>query len=200
MSLPKSYKDLTIEKYQEIYPLIQGINELAGLEYLERWGAISLAFGHDNLQISQIKELAFLTKNEYTLLYKHLWINGWLYRACNDVDQTNAAQILSIKTFLTQGDHIEQLHNIAACSYKKLTWRGWKYKGEGHVKLAAAFKKKSCHKVLPVVFFCFNVLKNVMLNSEAYLQSMRIIKNRMEEIRLMQLEKNFTNIGGGLPQ
>lgn len=197
--LPKSYKDISVKKYQEIAPLLEGINDLTGIDYLERWGKIADSLGMDDITFEQIKQLAFLTRNDYVFLYKYLWVSGRLYKATNNVDDANSGQILSIKTFLSQGDVISQLHNIAACTYKKLTLKGWVV-DKNHNKLAEALQKKSCHKILPVVFFCSNVLKSVMTNSVVYSEAMKTIQERMKEIHRIISEGNFTITGDGLQQ
>lgn len=209
MTLPNSYKDITVEKYQEIYPTIQLVTQLEGLESLDQWvKIISSLSGKSVEQVeaieldklkSYIKQLSFLLSNEYKLVHKHVWIKGF-YKAVNKAERLNTAQYVSIKTFLQDGKLVDNLHHIAACSYKKLTLKGWKYKGNNHDKLSEAFLKMPCHKVLPLVFFCLTIYKYWMENTEVYLSSQRIIKQREREIAELIRDPNFINIGVGTLQ
>jgi hypothetical protein len=203
VKLPNSLKDIKVKQYQTIAPLLSDLN-------LDTWIKImSILSGKTTEQIEDIdtgvfkkyrKQLQFLLADKPQFVKKYLWINGSLYRGTNNADDLNTSQYVAIKTFLSQGSPVEQLHNIAPCCYKKLTLKGWKYNGDDHVKLSEAFLNKPTSDVLPLVFFCFRVLYSSTIDSEAYLEAQKVIANRMEEIHQLILDESFLNTGVGTPQ
>jgi len=203
VKLPNSLKDIKVKQYQTIAPLLSDLN-------LDTWIKImSILSGKTTEQIEDIdtgvfkkyrKQLQFLLADKPQFVKKYLWINGSLYKGTNNADDLNTSQYVAIKTFLSQGSPVEQLHNIAPCCYKKLTFKGWKYNGDDHVKLSEAFLNKPTSDVLPLVFFCFRVLYNSTIDSEAYLEAQKVIANRMEEIHQLILDESFLSTGVGTPQ
>jgi hypothetical protein len=203
VKLPNSLKDIKVKQYQTIAPLLSDLN-------LDTWiNIMSILSGKTTEQIEDIdtgvfkkyrKQLQFLLADKPQFVKKYLWINGSLYKGTNNADDLNTSQYVAIKTFLSQGSPVEQLHNIAPCCYKKLTFKGWKYNGDDHVKLSEAFLNKPTSDVLPLVFFCFRVLYNSTIDSEAYLEAQKVIANRMEEIHQLILDESFLNTGVGTPQ
>lgn len=211
MKLPKSLKDISVQQYQEIHPSILKLSELTDtLEKALEWCKIIsvLTVKHVdeieaidlNVLKGYIKQLSFLMDDSERLITKYIWINGSLYKGTNNAEGLNASQVVAIKTFLSQGNYIDQMHNLAPCVYKKLTWKGWKYNGSDHIKVSNAILKKSSYDIIPVVFFCSRVLRNLMEGSEHYLQAKKIIADRMVEISRQVLEESSLNIGDGMPQ
>ncbi len=211
MKLPKSLKDISVQQYQEIHPSILKLSELTDtLEKALEWCKIIsvLTVKHVdeieaidlNVLKGYIKQLSFLMDDSERLITKYIWINGSLYKGTNNAEGLNASQVVAIKTFLSQGNYIDQMHNLAPCVYKKLTWKGWKYNGSDHIKVSNAILKKSSYDIIPVVFFCSRVLRNLMEGSEHYLQAKKIIADRMVEISRQVLEESSLNIGDGTPQ
>jgi hypothetical protein len=211
VKLPKSLKDISVQQYQEIHPSILKLSELTDtLEKALEWCKIIsvLTVKHVdeieaidlNILKGYIKQLSFLMDDSERLITKYIWINGSLYKGTNNAEGLNASQVVAIKTFLSQGNYIDQMHNLAPCVYKKLTWKGWKYNGSDHIKVSNAILKKSSYDIIPVVFFCSRVLRNLMEGSEHYLQAKKIIADRMVEISRQVLEESSLNIGDGMPQ
>ena len=203
MKLPKSYKQISTKQYQKIYPYLKDIGTDSWVQIISILGNVSTDYVEDiNLKDlkKHVKQLSFLLTNNYQLVYKYVWIKGSLYKAINEADKLNTAQYISIKTFLQSGEMVDQLHNLAACSYKKLTLRGWKYKGDNHEMLANAFLDKPAHKTLPMVFFCSKVLRYWMESTEGYLNSQIVIQGRMAEINQLILDESFLITGDGTPQ
>jgi hypothetical protein len=224
VKLPKSLKDIKVKQYQTIYNDIQIANNSTGLTSIDAMvRIISFFTGHsieyledlDRKVIkANIKKLSFLLADKPQLVKKYIWVNGSLYKGTNNADDLNASQIIGIKTFLSQGTAVEQLHNLAPCSYKKFKFRhqyksgntivtkylGFFYNGDDHVKLSEAFLNKPTSDVLPLVFFCFRVLYNSTVDTEAYLEAQKTIQSRMAEIHQLILDKNFLNIGAGMQQ
>ena len=124
MKLPRSLKEITVKQYQEIHPNIVKLKQLDDpLDIASEWCKIIsvLTVKHINeiedldLNIlkKHIKTLHFLVKPDPQLITKYIWINGSLYKGVNHADQLNASQIVAIKTFLSQGNYVDQLHNLA---------------------------------------------------------------------------------------
>jgi len=217
VKLPKSLKDIKVKQYQTIAPLLSDLN-------LDTWiNIMSILSGKTTEQIEDIdtgtfkkyrKQLQFLLADKPQFVKKYLWINGSLYKGTNNADDLNTSQYVAIKTFLSQGSPVEQLHNIAPCCYKRFKFRhqyksgnkivtkylGFFYNGDDHVKLSEAFLNKPTSDVLPLVFFCFRVLYNSTIDSEAYLEAQKVIANRMEEIHQLILDESFLSTGVGTPQ
>jgi len=203
MNLPYSLKDITVEKYQEVAPLLTEMD-------LDKWIQVMAILSSKTIEeVEDIdtkdfrrykSQLSFLVCETQTLIKKFIWIGGSLYRGTNNAEDLNTSQIVAIKTFLNQGGAIEQLHNLSPCCYRKLTLKGWKFNGDDHIKLSKAFLKKPAGDILPIVFFCSKVLLNSIQDSETYSNSLKIVKDRMEEINLAILDGSFSITGGGTLQ
>lgn len=217
MNVPKSYKDISLSKYQEIYPILERIlNEsdedkryFIQLELLEAFGV-----DHKQLNIGQIakltKQLSFLKSNEYKLVWKYLWIKGNLYKAENNAEKLITGQYVSIKE-IAKGGLIDNLHNIAPICYKKFKWI-YRYKegkesktkffkfvytDENHTELVEWFKTCPSNKVLPIVFFCLKVLEHSITNTQTYLKAKEIIKTRELELLDILSKENISINGDG---
>lgn len=223
MKVPKSLKDITVKQYQTIAPDLK-LSQTTDNEDLRLQAWINILSNLTGKTVDEIesldrlefkkyrKQLDFLLLPKPSLVTKYLWIGGSLYKATNDAYKLNTAQYVAIKTFMKDNDAIEQLHHLAACSYKRFKFkhqfkRGDKvitkycsfvYEGDRHVKLSEAFLNKSAHNVLPIVFFCSNVLLNSMENMEAYSEAEKVIAERMKEINQLLLDRSFLNTGDGM--
>lgn len=220
MKLPKSYKEISVEKYQELFPTLQKVlteqDDDKKHEFQKELCKI-LGYPIDHLTIGEqakaIKRISFLKSNEYKLVYKYLWIKGKLYKAENDINKLLTSQYISIKTIIQDGEVIPHLADLAPLCYKRFKWKHkymegkvqhtkyftFVYDASNHTELSEWFKTAPCNKVLPLVFFCSMVFKHWIQSTEAYLNSQRIIKEREKEIRELLLEGNFLNIGAGTP-
>ena len=121
MKLPQSLKDITVQQYQEIHPSILKLSELTDtLEKALEWCKIIsvLTVKHVdeieaidlNVLKGYIKQLSFLMEDKERLVTKFIWINGSLYKGTNNAEGLNASQVVAIKTFLSQGNYIDQMH------------------------------------------------------------------------------------------
>lgn len=215
MALPYSYKDVSVEKYQEIFPTLQKILAEEDPEKKDEHQIQLLAmFGFPDLtvekRIKALKQISFLSSNEYKLVHKHLWIKGKLYKAENNVEKLLTSQYISIKTIIQEGEVIPHLTNLAPLCYKRFKWKhkykegkvertkyfSFVYDSSDHTELSEWFKTAPCHKVLPLVFFCSIVYKHWIQNTEAYLNSQKIIK---EEMKKLLSDESFLNTGLGMP-
>lgn len=211
MTLPFSLKDIKVKQYQEIYPHLQlALHSEIEIIRLDEWvKIISILSGKtvdeiEDIEFKQLKEykkqLSFLTEPYPQLIKKYIWVKGSLYKGTNNAEDLNTSQIVAIKTFLSSGETIEQLHNVAPCCYKKLTWKGWKFNGNNHKELSEAFSNKSTADILPLVFFCSKVLLSLIQDSEHYSNSLKVIQSRMEEVNQAILDGSFLNTGDGTLQ
>lgn len=218
-SLPKSYKDLSVEKYQELFPTIQkAINEPDDDKRYELSLELCRLLGNpiDSLTIREqakaIKQISFLKTNQYELVYKYIWIKGVLYKAENDVEKLLAGQYVSIKTIIQDGEIVPHLDKLAPLCYKRFKFKhqwneggvkrtkyfSFVYDSDNHNELSDWFKTASCHKALPIVFFCSMVYRHWIRNTAAYLNSQKILKVREEEINQLLSDENFINTGLGM--
>ena len=109
----------------------------------------------------------------------------------------NTARYVSISTLMQDNKAIENLCDIGALCYEKLTWNGFKYSDKYHKELAKELKKQSIAHIYPVVFFCLRALLHLSKTSVAYLEAEKIIQERMEEIMELIQEGILSDIGDG---
>lgn len=129
---------------------------------------------------------------------KYLFIKGHLHKAKLDAKQFNTAQYVEIKTFLSRGNWIEEMHNILASIYSPLTFKGFKHNGETHQERAEFFKTVPVSKVYPVVFFYSVQFKDSMKRIQEY--GLKMLKEKQKEIdqHLIQtLKLVLEDIGDG---
>ena len=166
MRVPKSFKEVTVEQYQEILPIY-----LKDKEGIDTWvNIIAILCDCQNEDIeglpigelkSIIKSLGWLVNNKFhPYKRKYVWLNGRLHKATFNAEDFNTAQFHEVETWLTRGDSVKQLHNLLASIYSPFTWRGFVYSGKGHAERAKAFKKKSVGKLYPTVFFYSKAYKD----------------------------------------
>jgi len=204
MKLPKNYRQLPLEKYQEVFPIVKRIlleededkRYFIQLELLEAFGV-----DHSDLNIGEIakliKRISFLKSNPYQLVHKRFMFKGRIYKAVNNPEKLNTGQYMSIK-MLCHDNIISELHNIAPICYKQLTIKGYKYTDKDHTELAEWFKKQPASKSLPIVFFCLKVYEHWTKNTDTYCQAMKIIQSIVLEAQELQSEKNFLIDGAGM--
>lgn len=222
MRLPINYNQVTVEQYQEIYSLLQQeeidwtyiISFFTGKTFDEVY-AFDFKF-----RFYIIKQLSFLTTppqptikhsffksgllksiKYYPKPKKFLRIGGKIFKASAGVMDINAGRLREIKTTLSASDPINVLHELCALTYEENTkkWFGFnfQYIKNNRPQNAEIFKKAPMSVAYQSVFFCSEVLQNMILNDLDYLESEKAISQRMKEVEQELQWSNTGNSGLG---
>lgn len=213
MKLPKSFKGISVDKYQRILPIYQKIEkETDSIVIASEWCKIIAILSdkkpHDieALPIDKLKRiikgLAFLNDAQIKAKpSKYLMLGGTLYRAKTQAKHFNTAQYAEIKTFLQGGNWIGEMHKLLASMYSPLTWSGFRHDGAGHETHANRFKKASVAKVYPTVFFYSIQFKNSIKRIQEYgLRRAQEENKKAEGLLMLTLRETLESIGDGTPQ
>lgn len=211
MKLPKSFKQVTVEQYQRIYPIYQKIEaEKDPIVIASDWCriiSILTTLKPNEVEELPIDKLKSIIKSLNWLVNgnikpnkkKYLFVKGHLHRAKLEAKQFNTAQYVEIKTFLSRGNWISEMHNILATIYSPLGWKGFKHDGVSHPDRAEAFKKVSVASVYPTVFFYSVQFKDSMRRIQEY--GLKLMKEKQKEIDqhlALTLREVLENIGDGI--
>ena len=194
MKLPKSFKDITVEQYQNAQAIIDSkdtnlniniklIAYLSGksVEYVE---------GLEPLIISAHRlSLAFLNDDIPQDVKVHKWIvaNGQPYKAILDMESFKAGALITLKYLEEQGKPSELLNQMLATVYVPMTWYGRvrKYDGSAHAKIAEDMKHVKMDKVCGALMLkkkTFETLNQDIPNSLS--EAMQTIKETVEWLAL----------------
>ncbi len=213
MKVPKSFSQVTVSQYQRISPIYQKIEkESDPITIASDWCRIISILTDKapaDIEAMQIDKLKAIIKSLNWLVNgnikpkkrKYLFIKGHLHKAKLDAKQFNTAQYVEIKTFLSRGNWIEEMHNILASIYSPLTFKGFKHNGETHQERAEFFKTVPVSKVYTVVFFYSVQFKDSMKRIQEY--GLKMLKEKQKEIdqHLIQtLRLVLEDIGDGTVQ
>jgi hypothetical protein len=213
MRCPKSYKKITVEQYQQVYPLIpnwdktkfQILSILSGksIDYVESLELKIL--NHYLIRISFLRKPIESTLKikydaaglvggvEHDMKHSRFVFRKKLFYGLRSVTEINTDQYRNLNDLLIGSNEVEQLHNLAAICYRP-AFR--KYNAAQHAEHAELFKKAKVSDIYPTVFFCSEVLINWNLNTPDYLESREIIRNHLQEMNGTSLE----SIGGSTLQ
>ena len=192
MKVPKSFSQVTVSQYQRISPIYQKIEkESDPITIASDWCRIISILTDKtpaDIEAMPIDKLKAIIKSLNWLVNgnikpkkrKYLFIKGRLHKAKLDAKQFNTAQYVEIKTFLSRGNWIEEMHNILASIYSPLTFKGFKHNGETHQERAEFFKTVPVSKVYPVVFFYSVQFKSSMKRIQEY--GLKMLKEKQKEI------------------
>lgn len=211
MRVPGSFKQVTVEQYQEIVPVYKKLIESTDQEIIiDGWVNI-LAILTDRqtdefeaMPIPQLKKLIasiqWISKPEAKLkAKKYLFVGGRLHKAQLKAGDFNVAQFIEVKTFLGRGSVSSELHNLLASIYSPLTLKGFIHDGKSHAERAATFKKCKVGKVYPTVFFYSKVYKNLMPHIEAYgLNQVEKMISEISKLWEVTPKENSESAGGGI--
>lgn len=217
MRLPKSFNDITVGQYQDIYFLIQSKEGEDDIEFLTRWAQVIAILTKQDVQtISDlpgrelrhlIKCLDFVLRPEVLLdkPKQYIAVNGRICKAVLRADQLSMPQGVDIKTFLTPIEDLDQTettvvnaHKLLASIFIPLSWRGFKYNSSKHAKLAKDFRHAKMGDVYGTLFFYSVLWESLIKSMEDYGKPhIQLIQNHMTEIQEWSQESYSTSDGTG---
>ncbi len=216
MKLPVSYKDLRVKDYQSIHPFIKDkmtfddwmtvLSKVCGLTIAEL----------ETIPLKKLKDyfvlISFLGKLPSINNRKYLRVGKHLLKKETDAENLCVAQYATIKELCKDGNAIQNIHHIAACSYRifkvrhkymesgvqKSKWFSFVYDANYHKEISESILTKNIQSVYGVVFFCSKALKHLMVNTEDYLKAQEVIREREQEILRMIQEGTLLTSGDGM--
>jgi hypothetical protein len=206
MRIPQSYNDLTVGQFQECYFLL-GHNP-----QLEDWMRVIAILGKttyeklEELPRGKLKKLIYqlqflLKPNLNTKFNKYVGVNGRVYRAIPFANQLNTAQACDLKTFRGEGDIdtvVENAHKLLASIYLPLTWRGFKYDGKNHEKIANDFLNVKMGKVFGTLFFYSKVSTKLIETTSNFMsENNKILEDHLKELEQWANENPSLITGDG---
>lgn len=210
MRIPKSFREVTVEQYQELLPIYKKIvNESDAEKVIFGWVNIIAILADcqiDEVEALPIDKLDKITRSLDWLVNghfpaarrKYMFFNGRLYKATLKAKDFNVARYVEIKTFLGRGGVVPELHNLLASIYTPLTWKGWVNNSLSHKERSDKFKKAKVGKVYPTVFFYSKVWNNLIQDIQAYgIKKAEKNLKIADDILMQTLREILDDIGGG---
>jgi len=130
MKIPKSWKGVTVEQFQEILPIYKkAVEETDSIKIIDHWVNIIAILADCQLDDVEalsipkikaiIKSLNWLTLDKINGSRKFtLYHNKKLYKAAKQAKDFNAGRYIEYKTFLGRGGLVKNLHLILATIYQ----------------------------------------------------------------------------------
>lgn len=216
MKLPVSYSDISVKEYQDLSKILK--DKMTSDDWIEVLAKVS------GLTVSEIETIplkklrhyfvliSFLGKTPSVKTKKYLKVGKYWLKKETDAENICTAQYASIKEFCKDGQAINNLNHIAACSYRvfklrhkymesgvqKSKWFSFVYDPNYHKEISTKILDKNINQIYGTVFFCSKVLKFLMENTEDYLKAQEVIKQREQEILDMIREGTFSTSGDGM--
>jgi hypothetical protein len=204
VKVPKSFKQVTVEQFQELLPIYKkALEETDSMKNINHWVNIIAILADCTLEeveaidISDLKaiinKLGWLNKDVPGGTKKTLWLNGTLYVAPKNAKGFNTARYVEIKTFLGRDGLIPEMHNILASIYQPY----FKSK-QTHEERAYEFRKAKVGDVAPTVFFYTKVYKNLTKRIQEY--GIKVMEEKMKEVDVVlqeTLKEILEDIGDG---
>lgn len=217
MRLPKSFNDITIGQYQDVYFLLDPQKDEDSVDFLTRWAQIIAILTKEDVQtISDLptRQLKHLIKCIDFVLRpevlqekpkQYIAVNGRICKATLRADQLSMPQGVDIKTFLTPIEDLDQAettvvnaHKLLASIFVPISWKGFKYNSSKHAKLAEDFKHAKMGDVYGTLFFYSVLWENLIKSMEDFGKPhIQLIQNHMTEIQEWLQENSSTNDGTG---
>lgn len=205
MKIPKSFNEITISQYQQVFKIHHSDLEVEDREAQ----IISLLSGEtiekvEKLPLSKFKEvvrsLSFLYNSN--LLPKELKpfvVSGaTIYKPWLKLDELQTAQFVDLKTFQSRGTVIENFHLLLACIYTPVNWLGKQkeYDPKIHAKVAQDMLNVKVGEVSGTLFFYSNVFEKL---SPTILMSFQESRNTINSlVKEMMEDKEFlSSVGVG---
>jgi hypothetical protein len=191
-----TWNDLTVEQYQQLYPIVQNDN---GLDMLVEVISILEGMAIDEIDskpykwlLDKEKEYEFLSDLNFDKTAKSfIDVNGKRYMFCHEIENMPAARYIESKVM--SSNIAENLHKlIASCVYPmKKGLFGWKvqpYNVKDHAVYAEDMKKANFVDVYNNVVFFYHVLNDWIQSSQASMMKELEGKMTMEDSqRLVQI-------------
>ena len=208
MNIPKNWKGVTVQQFQEILPIYKKtLEETDSIKVIDHWVNIIAILADcfteqvEELPIPKIKSiissLSWLNLDKINGNKKiTLFLNGKLYKAAKEAKEFNAGRYIEYKTFLGRGGLIKDMHFILATIYQPY------FKSEQtHEERAKEFLKAKMSDVYPTVFFYSKVWLNSIKTIQAYGLKLAKEKNKEAEALLMAtLREILESDGNGIVQ
>lgn len=213
MNIPKSFREVTVEQYQELLPIYKKIVDESDAEkVILGWVNIIAILADcqtdevESLPIEKldkiIRSLEWLVQGHFPAARrKYMFFKGRLYKATLNANEFNVARYVEIKTFLGRGGVVPELHNLLASIYTPLTLKGWVNDSTKHKERSELFKKAKVGKVYPTVFFYSKVWNNSIRDIQAYgIKKAEMNLKKADDILMQTLREILDDIGGGTAQ
>lgn len=215
MRLPRSFNEITVKQYQDIYFLIQE-NPEDDFLYAENWArVISILSGEDYEKIlclprvqfkNLIKRLDFILRPEVLQerVKQYISVKGWIYKTVTNGSQLSTSQVISIKGFQSLDKNLNEventvvnMHNLLATIYLPLSFRGFKYNSSKHNKIAQRMLHAKMGDVYGTLFF-YPILYDALIKATpAFTEDhLSVLTEHFQEIE-QTLGKNLKKDGAG---
>lgn len=207
MKIPKSFKQVTIEQFQELLPIYKkAVAETDSLKVVEYWINIIAILADCQIEDVEalpikklkaiIKSLTWLNDTKFNGRKKFtLYHRGKLYKAIKEAKEFNTGRYIEYKTFLGKG-MIPNLHYILATIYQP-----YFKSNQTHEERAKEFRQAMVLDVCPTVFFYTIAWQNSIKTIQQYGLKLAEEKTKEAEAILMEtLKEILEESGDGLLQ
>lgn len=191
MKIPKSFNELTVGQYQEVSLLIDNPDPLdRAIKILACLSGNTVDFieKHTPAQIKEwVKDTAFIYDPDSISkkIVKRIIANRRFYCPIIGAEQLNAGQLLTLKHLEEQNKPTELLHEMLACIYVDMDWRGRpkEYNAGDHKRKANDLKQARIGDVYGTLFFYANVFEKSKPIMITYLnEANKTIQETMPEV------------------
>jgi hypothetical protein len=216
MRLPKSFNEVTVKQYQDVYFLIRE-KYIDDFQYCENWArVISILSNEDYDTILElpkiefknlIKRIDFILRPEVLQerAKKYIAVNRRFYKAVLNADQLSTSQSLNIKGFQSRDNSLDinentvvEMHNLLATIYLPLTLKGFKYSSEKHRKIAEDMLHAKMGDVYGTLFFYSVLYENLMKSTvDSMNENLSVLTDHLNEIQERMQEKSLEKSGAG---
>lgn len=216
MRLPKSFNDITVKQYQDVYFLIQE-KPKDDFQYLENWARVISILSNESyekilelpgkeLKI-RIKQLNFILRPEVLQekVKQYIAVKGKIYKAVTRAETLSTSQVFNIKGFQCLDKTLDinentvvSMHELLATIYLPLTGKGFRYDSSKHRKVADNMLHAKMGDVYGTLFF-YPILYEKLIYSmqESINEALPVLEEHFKEILESMPEKNLERDGVG---
>lgn len=216
MRLPKSFNDITVKQYQDVYFLIQEKYK-DDFQYAENWARVVSILANEpydkvlelpRLELKNlIKRLNFILRPEVLQerVKQYISVKGRVYKAITRAEKLSTSQVFNIKGFqgLSKNLTIEEntvanMHDLLATVYLPLSWRGFKYDSSKHKSIADKMLHAKMGDVYGTLFFYPILYERLMLcMRDSINESLPVLEEHLQEIQEWIKGKSLEKSGAG---